>query len=145
VPAEAAVESPARAIAQLSRLVESALGDELSLSQYRLLAFLAHGELAASALASALEVRRPSITGVVDGLVKRGFVARRPNDRDRRRIDHVLTPAGAAALGDADERAEKRLHDVFAKLPPAVADDTWGALHQLHDAMRARFAEKRLS
>jgi len=135
--------SPARVLARLTRVVESALGDDdLSLSQYRLLAFLAQGDWAASALADRLDVSRPSITGLVDGLVKRGLVERRPSADDRRRIDHVLTTAGRKTLREADERADTRLRKVLADVPADVADDVLDSLTRLHAALDARLQEK---
>jgi long-chain acyl-CoA synthetase len=135
--------SPARVLARLTRVVESALGDDdLSLSQYRLLAFLAQGDWAASALADRLNVSRPSITGLVDGLVKRGLVERRPSADDRRRIDHVLTAAGRKSLREADERADTRLRKVLADVPTDVADDVLDSLTRLHAALDARLQEK---
>lgn len=135
--------SPARVLARISRIVENALGDEdLSLSQYRLLAFLSQGDWAASALADRLDVSRPSITGLVDGLVKRGLVERRPDTDDRRRVDHVLTPAGRRALTAADQRADARIREVFAHLPADVAAEAHASLLRLGDALDARLQEK---
>ena len=135
--------SPARVLARLSRVVESALADDdLSISQYRLLAFLAQGDWAASALADRLNVSRPSITGLVDGLVKRGLVERRPDADDRRRIDHVLTSAGRAALRDADERADARLRTLLTDVPDDLAGDVLDSLTRLHAALDARLQEK---
>lgn len=135
--------SPARVLARLSRIVEHALGDDdLTLSQYRLLAFLSQGDWAASALADRLDVSRPSVTGLVDGLVKRGLVERRPGVDDRRRVDHVLTPAGKQALRAADERADAAIRTVFADLEPDVAADAHRVLCRLHEAMDARLQEK---
>lgn len=135
--------SPPRVLARLSKIVERALDDgELSLPQYRLLAFLSQGDWAASALADRLDVSRPSVTSLVDGLVKRGLVERRPDQDDRRRIDHVLTDAGREALEAADAGAERALAEVFADLPTDVARDAHGALCRLHEAMDARLREK---
>ena len=139
----AALGSPARVLARLSRIVEHAVGDDdLTLSQYRLLAFLAQGDWAASALADRLDVSRPSITGLVDGLVKRGLVERRPGVDDRRRVDHVLTAAGKQALRAADERADAAIRTVFADLEPDVAADAHRVLCRLHEAMDARLQGK---
>src|SRR3954462_3196328 len=106
------IGNPARVLARLSKVVEHALGDALSLPQYRLLAFLAHGDRAASALADRLDVSRPSITGLVDGLVKRGLVERRNSTDDRRRVDPVITTDGKAALAAADHAVNERLKTI---------------------------------
>jgi len=142
VPTKAPVASPARVLARLSRVVENAVGEDLSLSQYRLLAFLAKGDWAASALADRLDVSRPSVTGLVDGLVKRGLVERRPATDDRRRIDHVITADGRRALEDADARADERLRELFAGLPADVATDAHDVLLRLQVALDARLEEK---
>lgn len=142
MPTKVTTASPARVLARLSRIVENAIGDDLSLSQYRLLAFLAQGDWAASALADRLDVSRPSITGLVDGLVKRGLVERRPATDDRRRIDHVLTPAGKKALQEADGRADARIREVFSHLPDDVATDAHAVLCRLQVALDARLQEK---
>ena len=136
--------SPARVLARLSRIVEHALADadDLTLSQYRLLAFLSQGDWAASALADRLDVSRPSITGLVDGLVKRGLVERRPGVDDRRRVDHVLTAAGKQVLRAADERADAAIRTVFADLDADVAADAHRVLCRLQEAMDERLQVK---
>ena len=135
--------SPARVLARLSRIVEHALGhDDLSLPQYRLLAFLSQGDWAASALADRLDVSRPSVTGLVDGLVKRGLVERRPGVDDRRRVDHLLTAEGKRVLRAADDHADAALRDVFRDLEPDVAADAHRSLCRLHEAMDARLQGK---
>ncbi len=135
--------SPARVLARLSRIVENALGeDDLSLPQYRLLAFLSQGDAAASALADRLDVSRPSLTAIVDGLVKRGLVERRHGVDDRRRVDHVLTSEGKRVLRAADDRADAAIRTVFADLDADVASGAHVALCRLHEAMDARLQEK---
>jgi DNA-binding MarR family transcriptional regulator len=133
--------------ARLARVVERALMDaDLSLPQYRLLTFLREGRVAAGALAGRLAVSRPAITTLVDGLVARGLVDRSPVEGDRRRVDHVLTPAGGEALAKADAAVEAALVRLVAHLPAnkrkrAVEGlELWG--HAL-DAARAERLEAR--
>jgi len=116
VPEEEAepVEPSGHIIARLARQVEvavSAVG--LSLAQYRLLAILGEtGEAAASKLAELMAVSRPTITGVVDGLVARGLVVREGVEGDRRRVDVVLTEAGRALIAAADSEVQRRIADI---------------------------------
>lgn len=133
--------NPARVLARLSKVVEHALGDDLSLPQYRLLAFLAHGDWAASALADRLDVSRPSITGLVDGLVKRELVERRPSTDDRRRIDHVITDAGRAALRAADHAVNERLEGIAGRLPGDQGPEALEAIAKLEAALDASLTE----
>ncbi len=99
-----------RVAARLARQVEVGLGQvDLSLPQYRILMFLDEGATVASKLADHLAVSRPTITAVVDGLVARGLVERRPHDQDRRRVGHALTEAGRQLLQEADRSVDARL------------------------------------
>lgn len=109
-PVDPAV-APGRAAARLARLLENALAAvDLSLPQYRMLAFLDDmGSTAASALAGRLGVSRPSVTALIDGLVARGMAERAPDPLDRRRVAHAITPAGSAALAAADAAVVERL------------------------------------
>ena len=105
---------PGRTIAHLARHVERAVATvDLTLSQYRLLGILGEGHEAASALAEKLAVSRPSVTGVVDGLVARGLVRRGQTDGDRRRVDIDLTDAGRIVLAAADAAIDERLDRIL--------------------------------
>ncbi len=107
-----------RVAAWLSKRVEVALGQvELTLPQYRVLGILAEGSAAASGLADRLAVRRPSITALIDGLVARGFVDRRQEDTDRRRVELRLTPEGISTLARADVAVDEYLIAIAGHLP----------------------------
>jgi long-chain acyl-CoA synthetase len=100
----------------MARQVELAVATvDLTLAQYRVLGVLGDGCEAASRLADKLGVSRPSLTGVVDGLVARGLVRRGQGASDRRRVDLALTDGGRALLGAADAAVEERI-DRIAKL-----------------------------
>jgi long-chain acyl-CoA synthetase len=105
-------------IARLARQLELALTTvDLSLPQYRVLTSLADGNEAASALAEKLAVSRPSVTGVVDGLVTRGLVRRVDDPADRRRVGHDLTDAGRRLLDSAETEVERRLAEILSHRP----------------------------
>jgi len=104
---------PGRVIARLARQVELAVTTvDLTLSQYRVLGILGDGREAASVLASKLAVSRPSITGVIDGLVARGLVTRDHDPLDRRRIGLDLTVEGKRVLALGDGEVERRLAEI---------------------------------
>ena len=108
--ADPQVVAAARAAAKLARQVTIPLGEVgLSLPQYRVLAFLDEGEAAPSDLAGRLSVSRPSITALMDGLITRGLVGRRPDTDDGRRVHHHLTDDGRDALQRADQAVGDRL------------------------------------
>jgi long-chain acyl-CoA synthetase len=132
-----------RTIARLARHVERALSEvDLSLAQYRVLAFLSEVDSAmASALARRLEVSRPSVTTLVDGLVNRGLVERCPASDDRRRVEHRLTTAGERALFAADDYVDQRLIDLSDRLQGRDARLAFAGLSAWRTALtRAREA-----
>jgi DNA-binding MarR family transcriptional regulator len=130
-------------IARLARQVELAAATvDLTLSQYRVLALLGEGREAASALADKLAVSRPSVTGVIDGLVARQLVTRQHDEGDRRRIGLDLTGEGRRLLATADAEIERRLRDIAEYRPDAAAApfeglEPWrGALDRYRSARR---------
>jgi long-chain acyl-CoA synthetase len=117
----------------------------LSLPQYRLLAFLSGGPERATALAGWLDVSPPSLTALVDGAVARQLVERVASEEDRRCVRHVITTTGAEALARADEAVAARLAGVTEHLSPAQARKALEGLELLGRAMdlarQARDAE----
>lgn len=104
---------PGRVAAWLAKLVELALAESgLSLPQYRVLGLLDGGPAVAGALARRLAVRPPSVTGVVDGLVARGLVARTNDPEDRRLVSLDLTPEGRRLLEQSDMAVDERLERI---------------------------------
>jgi len=118
-----------RAVARLAKVLELAVAEaDLSIPQYRMLILLADGSAAASELAGKLDVSPPSVTSLIDGLVARGLVQRRPAAGDRRRVDHLLTAKGHAVLRDADRAAAVQLASVAAAAEPGQAQAALDAL-----------------
>jgi len=115
--AEPSVLEAGRIAAWISRQVEVGLsGGDLSLSQYRVLGLLAEGMTLPSSMADRLDVRRPSITAVVDGLVSRDYVVRTHEADDRRQVTHGITEAGRNALAAADRAVDTRLCSILEYL-----------------------------
>ena len=107
----------ARTAARLARQVDKGLAEVgLSASQFRILGFLSDGSAVASALADRGAISRPSLTAVVDGLVAKGLVERGHDPADRRRVDHLLTPAGRDLLAAGDEAVNARLAGILELL-----------------------------
>ncbi|MGO9198283.1 MAG: MarR family winged helix-turn-helix transcriptional regulator [Acidimicrobiales bacterium] len=109
--------SIARIAAWLARQAELALAEsDLSLPQFRVLHLLADGIALPSSMADTLDVRRPSITAVVDGLVARALVVREHDAEDRRRVTHSITKEGRHVLEAADRAVEERLCSIAGTL-----------------------------
>lgn len=133
----------ARTLAWLARFLESELGElELSLPQYRLLTFLDRDDWAASALADRLAVSRPSVTSLADGLVAKGLIERRPSEEDRRRVLHVLTKQGRAALAKADRALQGRLDGFLERLDDEARSAAVDGLAALTQALVAARDER---
>ena len=132
-----------RAAARFSKSLEVALGEvNLSLPQYRLLAFLSGGPERATALAGWLDVSPPSLTALVDGCVARGLVERVTSAEDRRRVLHVITDQGRLTLERADVVAASRLSDVAGHLSAAQARKVIEGLELLGRAMELSRASR---
>jgi DNA-binding MarR family transcriptional regulator len=120
-PATDRRRSVGRTAAWLAKQVEIGLASvDLSLPQYRVLGLLDESAAVSSDLANRLDVRPPTITAVVDGLVGRGLVERRPVEADRRRVSHALTGEGRRLLVAGDAAVFDRLCEIGGSLDGAA-------------------------
>jgi DNA-binding MarR family transcriptional regulator len=92
---------------------------QLSLSQIRALDFLdGNPDAALMAVADYVGLAPPSTSALVDGLVRRGLVARLAAPDDRRRLRLRLTGAGRGALRTALAASQAVLAARFGALSP---------------------------
>ncbi|MFQ5472820.1 MAG: MarR family winged helix-turn-helix transcriptional regulator [Dehalococcoidia bacterium] len=68
------------------------------------------------ALARALHLSKPTVSGILDRLEKRGFVQRVRDEADRRSVSIKITPAGLQRLADAPPLLQDKFHRELAKL-----------------------------
>lgn len=61
----------------------------------------------------------PAMSRLVDGLVDKGLIKRRPSADDRRHLRLSVTPAGQTALRGARAQAQTRLAEVVSQLDSA--------------------------
>jgi DNA-binding MarR family transcriptional regulator len=136
----AALVSAGLVLSRLGRQSERALSPlQLTLTQYRILAYLAGGSSVSSTLAGALQVTPPSVTGVVDGLVARGLVTRRPDANDLRRQHVNMTNAGVRILAEAEEVVARVLADILSYLEPSEVATVMEAFQLCELALDRRF------
>jgi DNA-binding MarR family transcriptional regulator len=77
-------------------------GSDLSIPQFRTLGFIQRNPKSAlSDLADHLGLTLPSVSKLVDGLVKQELVSRHEAENDRRCIALILTPQGEAIVNSA--------------------------------------------
>ncbi len=118
---------------------------ELTETQFRTLAILQrHTGASLSVVADHLVLTLPSASKLVDGLVKRGFVARAISAQDRRRAILMLTELGLATLDMAYREATSRVVLVLAELSEeerAHVSQGLRALQRVFTASRLEFDE----
>jgi DNA-binding MarR family transcriptional regulator len=139
-PDDAARARAVRGLALAARSLEQAAGD-LTLAQYRVLAFVAAGAERSSLVARGLALAKPTVTAAVDGLVERKLLTREAVEGDRRSLRLAVTLAGEAAMRDVERLMGERLDEflAYARDPDALA----AALRDLDDAVAARMKARR--
>lgn len=94
-------------------------GPDLSVPQFRTLRFIQrNADSSLSTLADFLGLALPSVSKLVDGLVKQELVNRQESTRDRRRLALVLTPAGEAIVNSARAAAQASLAETLSGFQP---------------------------
>lgn len=115
---------------------------DLSIPQFRTLGFIQRNpSLSLSALAEHLGLTLPSVSKLVDGLVKQKLVTRQEAVADRRRLTLVLTASGENIVNTARERAQANLAQKLGQLAKGDLDTIHRALEILRPLFMTR--EKR--
>jgi DNA-binding MarR family transcriptional regulator len=128
------------ALAFAGRTLEKAL-EQMTLPQYRVLTLIANSPERASRIAQAADVTRPSLTGLLDGLVTKGWVARSDVDGDRRGVSLAITPAGETAYDEAQAAMAAAIQELIGSADQKRARralDGLVALRQIQVARRDR-------
>jgi DNA-binding MarR family transcriptional regulator len=92
---------------------------------------IAAGACTMSELARHMAVSLPTISKSVDMLVRREWVERWSDKRDRRQSMVRLTPRGRRVLADIQQRAERHVAETLAPLAPAERSQLIAALRLL--------------
>jgi len=96
----------------------AALG--LTTAQLRVMFFLRQSPgVTAGELATRLSVTPPTISGIVDRLVKLDFVRREDDESDRRLVRNVLTEKGESACVRLERGAELYTRRLLVEMDPA--------------------------
>jgi DNA-binding MarR family transcriptional regulator len=129
--------SSVRALAFASRTLEKAL-DQMTLPQYRVLTLIANSPERASRIAQTADVTRPSMTGLVDGLVAKGWVTRSDVDGDRRGVSLAITPQGAKAYDTAQHAMASAVQELLGHADAKTARRALDGLVAFHQALLAK-------
>jgi len=133
-------------VPRLYRALRAALDEDPalpSLEQMRVMSRIEEGIQHASALAAARQMRISAITPLIAGLEGRGWLTRRTELGDRRRVRLELTGEGEAALTRARRRAGDRLREVLDHGSADSAVDVAAVATWLADAV-SRYDDERL-
>jgi DNA-binding MarR family transcriptional regulator len=125
------------AVAFASRSIERSL-EHMTLPQFRVLTLIASSPERASRLAERAAVTPPSLTGILDGLVTKGWVERSNVDGDRRGVTLTITAKGHEAFDEARRATTEALDALFEEVDPKTRAKALQGLTALQTAMRAR-------
>ncbi len=103
----------------------------LTVPQFRILANIARGMSRVGQIANHHGVSQPAMSKMVEGLVRRGLIARAPHPGDRRRIELRLTKSGEALYRSVRRSAERKLEQIVAALDAGERRQLTNGLKQI--------------
>jgi DNA-binding MarR family transcriptional regulator len=107
-------------------------GADLSIPQFRTLRFIqVNPDSSLSHLADYLGLTLPSVSKLVDGLVKQELVTRRESASDRRKLTLVLTNSGESIVNSSRAGARANLAKLLAGLSEKELERVHSALETL--------------
>lgn len=116
-------------------------GAELSVPQFRTLVFIDRNpETSLVSVANHLGLTPPSVSVLVDSLVERSFVDKRPSRDDRRKINLSLLEKGKRILVSAQKAAHQRL----AEKIQTITSPERQTIHQAMEILRKTYASERV-
>ena len=140
-PAAAERFTAVRGLAFASRRVERGL-TTVSLAQLRILTLVANDPVRASVLADGAALSRPTLTGVLEGLVAKGWITRCAVDGDKRGVTLSITSHGRVALDEAVSESTAALAELIDDLPADQRAGTIAALAGLTSVAKQRLARR---
>ena len=95
-------------------------------------------EITASDISRAISLSQATVTGVLDRLEKRGYIARQRSEKDRRRTLVQITPDGNHILDSAPPLMQESFTDQFEELQAWEQHMILSSLHRLVALMDAK-------
>lgn len=109
---------------------------KLTLPQILILDFLnQQGESKMTDMAHFMQVTTAAMTGIVERLVRDGYVVRVYNPNDRRIIKIKLTSRGSALIKQINEQRRKMAIKIFGQISEADRQDYLRILMQIKDVL----------
>jgi DNA-binding MarR family transcriptional regulator len=118
-------------------------GTNISIPQFRALRFIQrHPDSALTNLADYLGLTPPSVSKLVNGLVKQELVTRWESNTDRRRLTLGLTPAGESIVNKSRSTAQASLAQTLNSLSESELETVARAMQLLHPLFAKPLIEK---
>ena len=93
------------------------------------------GACSIGALARAVHLGQPTVTGIVQRLERADYVKRSPHEQDGRSVNITITPTGRNLLKDAPSLLQDRFHTELAKLKDWERFQTLASLQRIAEMM----------
>jgi DNA-binding MarR family transcriptional regulator len=93
------------------------------------------GDCSIGALARAVHLSQPTLTGIVQRLERAGYVRRSPHKQDGRSVTITITPTGRNLLEKAPSLLQDRFHGELAKLKDWERFQTLASLQRIAEMM----------
>src|SRR6476661_5885326 len=114
---------------------------EMSVVQFRAPALSDYrGGASVSEVAEHIGLTMPSASKLIDGLVRRGYLRRRPDPHDRRKTILAATARGARAVELARRTTAKHLSGMLESIPA----ERLGAIEEAMSALRTVFIDDQM-
>lgn len=94
------------------------------------------GEIATGDIVSALDMTGGRVAGILRSLEKKGFISRRTDENDRRRIMVSPTPAGSDYVENGRELLRSRLSAIINAMGSESAENFIRSMEEFVDACR---------
>jgi DNA-binding MarR family transcriptional regulator len=120
-------------------MIKSGVGKafgEFSFAQMRALKFVkTRGQVSITELAELLNVSAPSASTMVERLVERGVLVRKPDPADRRKVIVTVSPDMVAIAEQIEKEIFGAFVDLVNKVGPDVADDWCQVLDRITEVL----------
>jgi len=112
--------------------------DDLTIPQFMILNYATANGVALSEISARMLCDNSNLTGIVDRLIVKGYVRRRPDPEDRRVSLICLTPTGSEKLRQIKPRHHARVSRRMRSLSETQVHDLRDLLQQLYASLQQR-------
>ncbi len=120
----------------VSKVTIASLAGEITISQMVILNLLKTADKCKmNEIAKSLHVTTSAATGIVDRMVRGGYLKRVPGEKDRRIINIEMTQKGKKIIDDIDKRRYRFIVDIFSKFKPIERERFLATMKKIYGAI----------